>query len=190
MMDQRPTSTQPTATSKGWEAHEEVRVQEIITSQIRAALEMLRGTVERCPDALWTAGTGGNAYWVLAYHTLYFTHLYLSPSEQDFVPFDREVAGREGFGRTDLGDWRDLAEEDVFSKEDVLAYWDYIDERVAGWVEDTPLDAPSGFHWLPFTRGEAHLYNLRHIQHHAGQLADRLRRETAQGTAWSFAVKT
>jgi hypothetical protein len=163
-------------------------MKEIIASQIRAALEMLRHTIERCPDSLWEVGTGGNAYWVVAYHTLYFTHLYLSPSEREFAPFELEVSGHEGFGRADLGDWRDLTGEDVYSRDDVLAYWHHINERVGAWVEGTPLVHPSGFHWLPFSRAEAHLYNLRHIQHHAGQLADRLRRETDQGTPWAFAV--
>ncbi|UCF09773.1 MAG: DinB family protein, partial [Candidatus Bipolaricaulota bacterium] len=155
-----------------------------ITSQIRAALEMLKHTIECCPDSLWGKEPGGNAYWVIAYHTLFFAHLYLSPCEQEFVPFERAVAGREGFGRTDLGDWRELRPEDVYSREDVLAYWRHVDEGVASWVEGTPLDDPSGFHWLPFSRTEAHLYNLRHIQHHAGQLADRLRRAAGSATPW------
>ena len=30
--------------------------------------------------------------------------------------------------------------------------------------------------WLPFSRLELHLYNLRHIQHHTGQLSAYLRR--------------
>ena len=66
----------------------------------------------------------------------------------------------------------------------MLDYCDYVDDRVAEFVVSTPFDAPSGFHWLPFTRGEAHLYNLRHIQHHAGQLIDRIREVTDQGTKW------
>jgi hypothetical protein len=37
------------------------------------------------------------------------------------------------------------------------------------------LDAASGFDWLPFNRFELHLYNMRHLQHHTGQLTERLR---------------
>ena len=43
---------------------------------------------------------------------------------------------------------------------------------------DTPesLQGESGFSWLPFSRGEVHLYNLRHIQHHTGAMSAYVRR--------------
>jgi len=159
---------------------------EAITSQIRAALKMLRLAIEACPDALWSREADHNPFWVVAYHTVFFAHLYLSPSEEAFEPFIRDVAGRSGFGCTDLGDWTELAPEDVYAASDVLAYCDHVDGRVAELVRAAPLHAPSGFHWLPFTRGEAHLYNLRHIQHHVGQLAERLRQVANTGDGWVF----
>ena len=36
------------------------------------------------------------------------------------------------------------------------------------------LDAPSGFEWLPFNKPELQFYNIRHIQHHTGELCERL----------------
>jgi uncharacterized damage-inducible protein DinB len=38
------------------------------------------------------------------------------------------------------------------------------------------LHGPSGFSWIPTSRGELYLYNLRHVQHHAGQMSAYLRR--------------
>lgn len=163
--------------------------QDGITAQIRAALKMLRSAIEACPDPLWDRETDHNPFWALAYHTLYFAHLYLSPSEEAFEPFEREVEGHPGFGRIDLGDWSKLQAEDVYAKRDLLAYCDYVDKRVLTLVRSAPFDAPSGFHWLSFTRGEAHLYNLRHIQHHAGQLIERVRQATDEGTSWVHAIR-
>ena len=158
----------------------------IVSSQIRAALRMLRRQIEACPDDLWNREVDHNPSWVLAYHTLYFAHLYLSPSEDTFEPYERQVYGHAGYGKTDLGNWTELTQDDVFAKPDVLAYCDYIDGRVSEWVESTPFDAASGFHWLKFSKAEAHLYNLRHVQHHAGQLAERLRQEEDTGGGWVF----
>ncbi len=160
-----------------------------VTSQIRAALKMLRSSIEACPDSLWERDTDHNQTWVLAYHTVFFAHLYLSPSQEAFTPFEREVRGYAGYGRTHLGDWSELSSEDVLSKADVLTYCDYVDERVPSLVASTPFDAPSGFPWLPFSKGETHLYNLRHIQHHAGQLIERLRQEAGIGTDWVGQVR-
>jgi len=53
-------------------------------------------------------------------------------------------------------------------------------------VHSTPFHAESGFHWLKLSKGEAPLYNLRHIQHHAGQLIERLRQEAGLGSKWVF----
>ena len=158
----------------------------VVSSQIRAALKMLRSAIEACPNELWNREADHNPFWVLAYHTLYFTHLYLSPSEDAFEPWARQVVGFSGYGKTDLGDWTKLTPDDAYAKADVLAYCEFIDGRVSELVESTPFDAPSGFRWLKFSKAEAHLYNLRHIQHHAGQLIERLRQQAGLGTKWVF----
>ena len=40
---------------------------------------MLEEAVRRCPAEAWTRGTPDAAFWQVAYHTLFYTHLYLSP---------------------------------------------------------------------------------------------------------------
>src|ERR1700761_4457345 len=62
-------------------------LQEIIASQFHAALNMLTRGIEQCPEPLWLASTGQspNRTWHLAYHTLFYTHFYLSPSDSEFV---------------------------------------------------------------------------------------------------------
>lgn len=154
-----------------------------ISSQYRAALRMLRGAIEICPQPLWNRPRDDNPFWALAYHTVYFAHLYLKP-ENRFEPYERDVEGRAGFGSTDLGDWDKLTSEDVYSTEDVIAYLDHVFSLVHDAVLSSPFDGPSGFHWLPFDRGEAHLYNLRHIQHHVGGLAERLRQDVDDAPNW------
>ena len=160
-----------------------------LTSQFRASLAMLRSTIDSCPEDLWKREKDRNPFWALAYHAIFFAHLYLSPSEEEFTPFQRQAAGREGFGRSDLDDWTTLTPDDVYAKEDVLAYLGHVDSAVERLFASKPFDAESGFHWLTFSRGEAHLYNLRHVQHHAGQLAERLRQELDAGTRWVGAVR-
>jgi hypothetical protein len=46
---------------------------------------------------------------------------------------------------------------------------------IASETEDS-LAGASGFFWYEITRGEMHLVNIRHIQHHTGQLSAFLRR--------------
>jgi len=71
---------------------------DIVVAQVRAALAMLRSAIEACPEKLWNREIDQNRFWSLAYHTVYFTHLYLSPSEDAFVPWQKKVEGKAGFG--------------------------------------------------------------------------------------------
>src|SRR5512143_1044451 len=64
-----------------------MNVQAALKGQYHAALAMLREAIAQCPDDLWTADTYPIAFWRVAYHTLFFTHLYLQPDEQSFRPW-------------------------------------------------------------------------------------------------------
>src|ERR1043166_5324966 len=70
-----------------------------LKSQYHAALAMLREAIERCPDEEWLSRDHKNAFWQVAYHVLFFTHLYLQPNEAAFVLWSQNRganAGRAG----------------------------------------------------------------------------------------------
>src|ERR1700744_5569278 len=60
-----------------------------ILSQYRAALAMLRQAIELCPEELWRDTRYRNRYWHIAYHSLFYAHLYVSASEAEFTPWHR-----------------------------------------------------------------------------------------------------
>ena len=63
-----------------------IDIKAVIRSQYLAALAMLREIVTRCPEQLWHTPETKNQFWHIAYHTLFYTHLYLHRSESDFAP--------------------------------------------------------------------------------------------------------
>ena len=69
-----------------------------IQSQYLAALEMLRQAIVQCPAPLWADAAYKNPFWHIAYHALFYTHLYLQPSGADFVPWAKH---REQYERLD-----------------------------------------------------------------------------------------
>jgi len=71
-----------------------------------------------------------------------------------------------------------------YSKAELLEYHDFCCAEIAAKVPETKLDSDSGFYWLPFNKFELQLYNIRHIQHHTGQLTDRLRQASDVGVHW------
>ena len=61
----------------------------ILQSQYLATLEMLRHAIVQCPDTLWNDETNHNRFWLLAYYALFYTHLYLQPTEKDFTLWEK-----------------------------------------------------------------------------------------------------
>lgn len=148
----------------------------ILRSQFEAAFAMLVDCIEKCPEASWDGTIAKYPFWHAAYHTLCFVDVYLERSDEAWLPH----AEFHPKGRQELDDEYPSRR---FSREELLAYAAFCREKIArvpgngvGAETEESLSGPSGFPWLPFSRAELHVYNTRHIQHHAGQLGAFLRR--------------
>ena len=138
-----------------------------IKSQFHASLAMLRQVIKKCPEPLWKDTAYTNPFWRVAYHTLFYTHLYLQPTFDDFVPWEKHLEKINVLDHP-AGDVR------AYSKAEILEYLTLCMEQLDEQVDEMDLAAESGFHWLPFNKLEVQFYNMRHIQQHTGQLCERL----------------
>ncbi|HEX3601251.1 MAG TPA: DinB family protein, partial [Lacipirellulaceae bacterium] len=142
----------------------------ILQSQYEACLSMLGECIRQCPAEHWEGTIGQASFRWAAYHALFFADLYLSPNEAAFELRDLNVRG---------GDERKPVQAPGLPQSDALTYVPICRQKVfesiaAETVES--LAGPSGFSWYKVTRGEMHLINIRHIQHHTGQLSAYLRK--------------
>jgi hypothetical protein len=155
-----------------------------IARQFRASLAMFGQAIELCPGSLWTDETYPNRFWHIAYHTLFYTHLYLQPTQAEFRPWTRHQENSQYLGQRP-GTIEELPRlQTTYSKADVREYLEICRNEVEERVPALNLDAASGFSWLPFDKLEVQFYNIRHLQHHTGQLADRLRTRQNLGITW------
>ena len=145
----------------------------MLKSQYHAALAMLRDAIEQCPDAEWLSRDHKNAFWQVAYHVLFFAHLYLQQNETTFVLWSQHHGDDDG------------TRGEPYSKAQVLEYWSFVDHAVDRAVDLLDLESPeSGFSWYTMSKLEHQLVNIRHVQHHSAQLADRLRSAADIGIKW------
>ncbi|MEM8680367.1 MAG: DinB family protein [Planctomycetota bacterium] len=147
-----------------------------VSNQYEAALRTLSHAVEACPDEAWHAAIANRSCAQAVFHALFFADLYLDtdPESMQQQPFHREHA-------TVFRDYEELEDRKPvheYSKEFVVAYVEHVRTKAVQRLrEATPgsLESPAPFQWVDMSRAELHVYNIRHLQHHAAQLILRLR---------------
>ena len=162
-------------------------VRDSVAGQYGAALTMLGRCIRFADEAAWESPVAKFPYWHVAYHTLYCTDLYLAPGEKEFRPPAFHQPDSNFLGNQPWPPYKKVTVERPYEKAEVLAYVEACRGRVRTTLEaetEVTLAGASGFSWLPFNRLDLHLYNIRHVQHHTGQLAAVLRRLTGKGVTW------
>jgi len=162
-------------------------LKELLTHQYEASLCMLGLAVDRCPDASWNECVASWKFCQSAFHVVFFADVYLQPDD------DVDALKHQPFHIGHTRDFRDYEElEDrpqtqLYDKTFVLSYLQHVRrkarETVAGESAEV-LAGTSGFRRRNCTRAELHVYNIRHIQHHAAQLILRLRLDTDVDVPW------
>ena len=147
--------------------------------QFGASIDMLENAIRACPDTVWGDRTQRPEFWYVVFHTLFYLDLYLSESEVGFhppAPFT-----------LDEMDERGLLPDRVYTKEELQTYLKHGREKcrttIAAMTEERTYRR-CGFSWLELSVAEVLLYNMRHVQHHAGQLHLILRQKTDDAPRW------
>ena len=152
---------------------------------------MLKGAIMNCDDELWNSQKYGNQFWHICYHVLFYADLYLSEDEYSFNPWSHHKKEYQFLGNVPYPPYHIPVIDGLYSKQEVLDYFNLIFNSLESRIAKTNLDETSGFFWLPFNKLELQLYNIRHIQHHAAQLIERLREEKNISIEWiGFGEKT
>jgi hypothetical protein len=155
--------------------------QAVLKRQYHACLAMLLEAIENCPTELWLSGRYVRAYWQIAYHTLYYADLYLCQEESAFTPWEMHRHEHHRFVAPD----EILLTLHPYTPLEAIAYLHDLDARIDAAVDALDLDATSsGFSGYQMPKFEHQIVSLRHMQHHLGQLTDRLRQEAGWGVRW------
>jgi hypothetical protein len=152
--------------------------------QYRAGLAMLGEAMERCPEELWYSNEDKNRFWHIAYHSLFYTHLYVQPSEGDFRAWSKHVPDANYLGPRPWAPNEPFQIPEPYSKPDLHEYLELCRDEVEKQAPLVRLEDGSGFSWLPFNKLELQFYNIRHLQHHTGQLIERIRKTANTGVGW------
>ncbi len=157
----------------------------LITNQLEAALCTLNACIDECPEAAWDAPVANLAFCQVVFHTLFFADCSLGQNVESLreQTFHRN---HKSFFRN-YEELEDRKPELLYDQPSIVTYLEFCrhkaSEVVAMETADT-LSGRCGFEWLPVSRSELYIYNIRHIQHHAAQLSLRLRLDANTNIRW------
>jgi len=162
--------------------------------QFGAAIDTLGNALRDCPDELWEEGLWGDdrdqwvaagfsKFWYLGYHALFWLDLYLTGTEEGFVPpepFDLvEMEAGEVLPRT-------------YTRAGLLGYLEYCRRNCQETIDAMSSEEARrvcSFSWGTVPFGELQLYNLRHVQEHAAQLHLFLGQQAGRASKWVFKAR-
>ena len=133
-----------------------MNIKSVLQSQYLAALAMLKQAVTKCPPEAWDDPRDKDRFWFVAYHTLFYAHRYLKAQGEGYVRWEGRRYEKPG---------------SPFTKAEILERLAAVEGDVATQIPLMKLDAESSGLANKF---ELQIYNIRHIQQHAGELYERL----------------
>jgi hypothetical protein len=161
-------------------------ITDVLVSQYKASLGMLRNTLGKVPDEQWNNEDYSNPNWQIAYHILWGVNFYLGPNPESYTPFNGAIKGAESLGGSQ--DWENpeqgVVVEGFHTNDELISFIKDIEHNLTERIEKLPLQEYSGFEWYPYSRLELHINSIRHIQHHTGQLIERLKANGITGFNW------
>ncbi len=143
----------------------------VVSSQYVAALMTLRQCIDDADEAVWVAEHPDGAVNRVVFHALFYADLYLCRSEHDVKRQPYHLDHPEFF--KDYEELEDREAVNVYPREASIEYLEFCIQKARKLIAtetEATLAGPSGFSWRPEPRAELHIYNIRHIQHHAAQL--------------------
>lgn len=160
---------------------------ELLAHQYEASLCTLNLAVARCPESNWIERVAAWKFCQAAFHAVFFADIYLQPGD-DIAALKRQpfhLAHKAAFG--DYEELEDREQVSLYEKPFVLSYIQHVRRKAQETVARESaevLAGPSGFSRRKCSRAELHVYNIRHIEHHAAQLVLRLRLDTGVDIPW------
>jgi hypothetical protein len=145
---------------------------QLVRNQYEASLSTLNFCMVRCPEQSWNECVAKLKFCQAAFHAIFFADLYLQPTD------DLEAFKRRAFHvkhKAVFRDYKELQDRPQVLRNEkafVFEYLQHVRRKAQETIEREAaevLAGNSGFRSRKCSRAELHVYNIRHVQHHAAQ---------------------
>lgn len=149
--------------------------QTILWQQFGGVIDMMEKAIKLCSDDLWKK----QEFWYTAYHTLFFLDYYLDENPDQFMPpapFTLSEFDPDG-----------ALPERMYNKDELLIYLEHCRKKCRQFILNAD-ESGMQKRWInpyrDYSFFEMIIYNMRHVQHHTGQLNLLIRQVQNEGVGW------
>ena len=149
--------------------------QSMLWRQFDLAITNLEHAIRACPEHLWESqlwqdepdqwvAAGFSNFWYLTYHTLFWIDLYLTGTEEGFMP-------PAPFALVEMRDNETLPR--TYTPSELLGYLEHCRQATQSTIMQLSTEQAElrcSFSWGEVPFGELMIYTLRHVQEHGAHL--------------------
>jgi hypothetical protein len=144
-----------------------------LQNQYDASLKMLSDCIEIYHNDIWFSEKYNNPTWQIAYHAIFFTNIYCSPDEKSIYVWEKALENYHILGKTPWPPFEKIVLKEKYSKQDMLNFISFVKSNIPEYLNNLEPVKKCWPFWYNLSQFEFHLNNLRHLQHHTGQLIER-----------------
>lgn len=156
-----------------------------ILSQLRACLSTLKDCMTRCPDTEWNESHGDYPFSQVLFHTLFDCDYHLSDNEAEFKQQELHKLHPGIF--SDYSAIEELDHVRHYQRDFIVRYYEHCWAKTRIKIESKKVEellVPRSDIRRNMTKLERYINVVRHVQHHAAQLALTLQLLDGTETEW------
>jgi hypothetical protein len=147
---------------------------DVLQKQYTKCFSILKNIINTYDEAIWI---NGNDYktpaWRIVYHAIFYANIYCSPSEKSIVQWSKS---RNDY--YDLKKAHELIKNNEitlipFTRGEMLEYAQFVENNIPIYLSRMEPEEKCWPFWYNESQLEFQLNNLRHIQHHIGEIIER-----------------
>jgi hypothetical protein len=156
-----------------------------LEKQYKKALHIFKHIISNYDDVIWNNDIDYKTpVWQIAYHAIFYTNIYCSATENDIQKWNKE---RENYNNHQK--MYEIRQKDKtliipYTKNEILEYIDFVETKIQIYLDKIKPEEKCWPSWYDESQLEFHINNLRHLQHHIGEIIERHDIEKELGYKW------
>ena len=147
---------------------------EILQNQYNKCSNMLITTIENYTELVWFDSINYKSpVWQIIYHAVFYLNIYCSATEDDIIHWDYEKNGYHRFEKMHELRTIDAEQIEPYTKDEMIHFISFVKDKIPGYLSKMKPKEKCWPYWYNESQLEFQLNNIRHMQHHIGEIIER-----------------